>query len=97
MSQLQSVIITVTHETRRKTSLPAAGRRHATRPRSRNDAAGPGQSYEERDWPRAEPIVLVSDRKRHTPALDQRHTHAAGALLQGASGISGGRPRGLSH
>src|ERR1700739_3685085 len=84
------IAIGIADEAGRKTPVPARSGRQSPRVGSRDDAAGAGSRHQVGAEDFDEPELSVADRKRGPAAPDQYHEAAAGQVLQGASGISGG-------
>src|ERR1051326_915472 len=85
------------YEFRRKASVPARGGGRDARLGTRSVAAGNRAADPEGTRPIHQPELSLADRERNAAAFDQLHAPAAGTLFQGASGLPGGRPGGISE
>src|SRR5258708_14003925 len=74
----------------RKNSLPPRGRRFPPRHESPPHAAGVDEGHSCRDGQDYQPVVPLADRAGQASAYDAVLAHSIGALLQGASRLSGG-------
>src|ERR1700733_4900710 len=91
------------YEALRQDSVPARGRRSASRPGARDDA-GRGRAWNPRgdargrwDECRVESELSFADREWNAAAPDQHDTAPAGEVFQGASWLSRRRSGGISR